>query len=179
MQKTAKTLLNDACAGVTPPSYACAAASAQGPFVATVSLPASLFAAAADGNGALLQFTGGAAATKKAAEQAAAAQALAALGVHAAAQGSSTEQQSVVQTVAAVLRTPDAAAALWALARALPTQGGAWLPLSSLLLVQSVRVALSRAASRRDPAAAFAALQHALQHDSGACCAGVQPFVRR
>jgi SAM-dependent methyltransferase len=179
MQKTAKTLLNEACVarGVPPPAYACACASAQGPFVATVSVPAALFAADEEAlHAAPRHFTGSAAATKKAAEQEAAAQAAAALGIHAAPQGLPSavpseltpEHHSIAQAVVAVLRQPDACAALWALARTPPMQGGAWLPLSSLLLVQPVRAALARRVSRRDPAASFAALQHAVQRDSGA-----------
>jgi hypothetical protein len=166
MLKTPKTLLNDAClaAGAPPATFTSVAATQQGPFTSTVSLPQQLWPA----GGA---FTGDAASSKKAAEQAAAAAALAALGVSAAPQNAAAVTVSVADAVAAALRSPTASASLWALAHATPCEG-AWLPLSSLLLLHSVRAALARSAAspRRDPCAALAALQAAVRAASGASC---------
>jgi hypothetical protein len=162
MLKTPKTLLNDAClaAGAPPATFTSVAATQQGPFTSTVSLPQQLWPA----GGA---FTGDAASSKKAAEQAAAAAALAALGVSAAPQSAATV--SVADAVAAALRNPTASASLWALARATPCEG-AWRPLSTLLLLHSVRAALARVSPRRHPCAALAALQAAVRADAGAAC---------
>ncbi len=165
MLKTPKTLLNDAClaAGAPPATFTSVAATQQGPFTSTVALPLQLWPA----GGA---FTGDAAASKKAAEQAAAAAALAAIGASAAPQSAAATAVSVADAVAAALRSPTASACLWALAHATSSEG-AWLPLSSLLLLHSVRAALARVSivsHRRDPCAALAALQAAVRADAGA-----------